>query len=908
MNVKLIDDDRVPEDILKKWNDILETISEIVESSSVFIARINSSNLEVIVTAGGVRKQELEVNRLLSFPIKWRDGDVFASLCIYQETENELTDKKEKIIKHYRDLIESHLTILVKNKKIESKNRKLVKKDKKYYDFLDQAPIGIFRTTLDGKIEYLNSVMVKMLAASDVEEVLTHYKSLSSDFYVNLNRRDKFLTKLKKEKEVSNFESQVLKVNGQRLWISMNAKLIKTGKDKIDKIDGFIFDITERKEKEAELRNQKEELAASNEQLTAYNEEIIAINEELEQSFEEINLLNQRFVNMIELVSNMEDKTFMSEEEFFSDLLKHAINIVPEADYAKMVIINENNNYEFIDAVGHNLKMLKKIEIKKDSFYNYQSKEIHNTKDYFIDLSKLESFQKEIFMQALKPIKDSLYINITVENQIIGRMALDIKKESSKKFSDITRKILESFATLASAFFAFKRFDNLQTNVTKELITSIIKIMEMYDLYTKGHSENVAEIASAIAKQMNLPKKTIKNTYWAGLVHDIGKLLIPLDIINKNGRLSKTEYELIKKHPVWGSKALSNSESLKPIAEFILYHHEKWDGSGYPEGISGEEIPIISQILAVADAWDAMLSKRAYREPLSIEQALNELEENKGSQFSPRVVEAFVEIIKNNRFDRLKNEVLDDQINTSPKQHLFKKDDYFKDLFEESNEGIVILDNDFNIIQVNDYFAEMFGYKKSTLLEKNIKEIVPAKKITETESYIDKLKDGEKISSRTIRKKKDGTKIEVSIQAFPIYVEEKNAGYYVIYRDITELEDTKRKYENIKDRYRALFENEKTAMLIIDPDNGKIVDANPAAVNFYEWSKDKLTSMKITDINILNREEVKKEMLEARDKNKNYFNFKHQVFSGEIKDVEVYSQPISYAEKEYLYSIIHESK
>lgn len=95
--------------------------------------------------------------------------------------------------------------------------------------------------------------------------------------------------------------------------------------------------------------------------------------------------------------------------------------------------------------------------------------------------------------------------------------------------------------------------------------------------------------------------------------------------------------------------------------------------------------------------------------------------------------------------------------------------------------------------------------------------------------------------------------------------------------------------------------------MIIDLDNGKIVVANPAAVNFYGWSRDELTSMKITDINVLNEAAVSQKMEEARKKNQNYFNFKHKIFSGEIKDVEVYSQPISFAEKEYLYSIIHEA-
>lgn len=131
-------------------------------------------------------------------------------------------------------------------------------------------------------------------------------------------------------------------------------------------------------------------------------------------------------------------------------------------------------------------------------------------------------------------------------------------------------------------------------------------------------------------------------------------------------------------------------------------------------------------------------------------------------------------------------------------------------------------------------------------------------------------------------------------------------GYYVIYQDISELRQVERKYINFKNRYRTLFHNEDIPMLIIDPYTGGIIDANPAAEHFYGWSKLELTSKKISDINVLSEEEVQAEMEEVRRKRKRRFNFRHKTAEGEIKDVEVYSQPIKFEEKEYLYSIIHD--
>jgi len=258
-----------------------------------------------------------------------------------------------------------------------------------------------------------------------------------------------------------------------------------------------------------------------------------------------------------------------------------------------------------------------------------------------------------------------MYMDLEISGQKKAGLSLDISEQSSKNFNNNSFSVFKAFHNIASSFYTIKEYNNLQNSFTKELITSIIKIMEMYDLYTKGHSENVAEIASAIAKEMNLSKKTIKNTYWSGLVHDIGKLLIPIKILNKKDKLTDKEFELIKEHPVLGSRALESFNLLKPIARYVKYHHERWDGRGYPEGLRENEIPLISQILSVADAWDAMLSKRAYRNSLSFKKALAEIKSNNGTQFSPQVTDVFIKIIEDDKIDKLKVDVLNNEINNS---------------------------------------------------------------------------------------------------------------------------------------------------------------------------------------------------------------------------------------------------
>lgn len=652
------------------------------------------------------------------------------------------------------------------------------------------------------------------------------------------------------------------------------------------------------------LRKQKLKLEKNNQKLKEYNKEIESVNQALDNSNNDLELLNQRFIKMINTVSSLNEKSKLDEEEFLSNLLHNIIEIVPEADYGKIYII-EGQKCRFIDAVGHDIETLKQIKLDKKYLFNFNNQVSNFSENFSFAVAELPDLQKDKFNSALKDIKEAVYIDIEVKDEIVGRISLDIAAESKESFNSATTNILESFSTLASSFFAYKRFDRLQGQFTKELISSIINILEIYDVYTKGHSENVANLSLLIAEEMGLSEETALDSYWAGMVHDIGKLLVPVQILNKKGSLEEYEYELIKKHPVWSSQALSDSETLKHISKYVLYHHERWDGKGYPEALKGDEIPLVSQIIAVADAWDAMRSNRSYRDSLSESEALREIKANRGTQFSPRAAAAFLRVIENRSFNFKERVQAKFEDLESEKIELEKQED-FKSLFEMAKEAIVILDQDFKVKKINSYFSKFFGFKKSEVLGKNIIDIlVPAEKKDEVKENMQRLLSTDEIELQTYRKQKDGKRLDVEIQAFPLMLKNNELEYYVIYKDISKLMSARNKYENYRGRYEALFENENTVMLIIDPENGEIIDANPAAVKFYGWSRKKLKSMKISEINALSEAEIKAEMKSAKGKKKNYFNFIHQTKTGDFKKVEVYSQPIDFGEKDLLYSIIH---
>ena len=165
------------------------------------------------------------------------------------------------------------------------------------------------------------------------------------------------------------------------------------------------------------------------------------------------------------------------------------------------------------------------------------------------------------------------------------------------------------------------------------------------DKYTHGHSSRVADYSKMIAKRAGLPEKDIEETYYAALLHDVGKIGINDAILNKDGKLTDEEFAEIKKHPVIGSHILSTISESPYLKIGANYHHERYDGRGYPENLAGNDIPIIARIIAVADAYDAMTSKRSYRDPLPQQKVRDEIQNGLGKQFDPKYGQIMLDLI-----------------------------------------------------------------------------------------------------------------------------------------------------------------------------------------------------------------------------------------------------------------------
>ncbi len=218
--------------------------------------------------------------------------------------------------------------------------------------------------------------------------------------------------------------------------------------------------------------------------------------------------------------------------------------------------------------------------------------------------------------------------------------------ELSKVNEELSGKVIETRRSEDQLQSTLERLERALDGMVKAMSMTI----EMRDVYTSGHQRRVTGLAVAIAEELHLPSEKIEGLRFAGVLHDIGKIAMPAEILSKPTRLTKTEFQLIKDHPRIGFDILKDIQFPWPVAHIVLQHHERMDGSGYPDGLIGEAILLEARILAVADVVEAISSHRPYRPALGIEKALEEVRRGRGIRYDMRVVDACLKIFRDQRY------------------------------------------------------------------------------------------------------------------------------------------------------------------------------------------------------------------------------------------------------------------
>jgi len=258
---------------------------------------------------------------------------------------------------------------------------------------------------------------------------------------------------------------------------------------------------------------------------------------------------------------------------------------------------------------------------------------------YIEDLENDKHFSKIKIIS--RRIKQLLIIPIIVEDKVIGVINLE-NTSLNPDTIDLLRSFSEGAAVAINNAHLYQKIQDSYFEITKALAQAI----EAKDPYTHGHSARVVEYTVLIAQKLDLPEKEKELLKYAAMLHDIGKIGVRGIVLNNPKGLTGEEYDEIKKHPLVGEGIIEPIELLQPIKALIRHHHEWYNGKGYPDGLSGENIPLGARIIAVADAYDAMKSDRPYRKALTEETAIQELKRGSSTQFDPKIVEVFLETLK----------------------------------------------------------------------------------------------------------------------------------------------------------------------------------------------------------------------------------------------------------------------
>lgn len=256
-------------------------------------------------------------------------------------------------------------------------------------------------------------------------------------------------------------------------------------------------------------------------------------------------------------------------------------------------------------------------------------------------VEEIRKFNKDLYILLLTGHKD-----LAPPLETIHELDIQGYCEKSDKFDQLLLLIESGLKSVNQMRTITKMNENLEKSYM-DSIEILRHTVEAKDPYTRGHSDRVSEYAVLLGKKLNLTNEDIEKLKIGGLFHDIGKIGIPDSILLKESKLTDEEYIKIKEHPVIGYNILENADMFKNILDIIKYHHERFDGNGYPERLAGTNIPYLARITSIVDSFDAMTSKRSYRDSLPMDVVKSEILENLGSQFDPEIGIAFLDILDN---------------------------------------------------------------------------------------------------------------------------------------------------------------------------------------------------------------------------------------------------------------------
>lgn len=477
------------------------------------------------------------------------------------------------------------------NEKLRQESEKRLKEsEKRYRRLFEKSPIGIFKTTSTGEVKMINPHLAEMLGFDSVAETITYYNNLGQELYVDSERRDQFIQQLKAEGMVNNFVYQAYDKDNNILWLEMNARISLEKDDNIFIIDGFCRDITERRQSEEQIK----------------------------------------YLGFHDKLTGLYNRAFLEEEIKRVDTGRQLPISIIMGDLNNLKLINDTYGHQTGDKlIKSAAEMIKNACREEDIIARWGGDE------FVVLLPQTTVDESEEIIKR---------INQQIEKEE-GELAVSISLgTASKTTSD--QDLMVVLSTAEDRMYKNKIAS--RKSARSSVLSAFLSSLKEKSSETEEHVKRMSKIAKSFGEQVGLSNSEQDRLYLLTQMHDIGKIAVSEEILNKKGKLNEKEWEKIKKHTETGFRITSNLEDFAHISHEILYHHERWDGTGYPEGIAADKIPLLSRILTIIDAYDVMISGRPYKKAMTQKEAVAELKRCSGGQFDPDLVDIFIKSLEKN--------------------------------------------------------------------------------------------------------------------------------------------------------------------------------------------------------------------------------------------------------------------
>ncbi|MEC9489394.1 MAG: PAS domain S-box protein [Halanaerobiales bacterium] len=505
------------------------------------------------------------------------------SFCTAEE--NHFDQMEIDLLKELTGDISLGIEKIINEQRRQESERKLKISEKRYRQLFENSPVGIFKTTSDGRVQMINPHLAKILGFDSVEETVMHYNHLGQELYVNSERRQQFISQIKEAGMINNFVYQAYDKNNNILWLEMNARVSKEKKDGSFVIEGFCWDITERKESEEKIK----------------------------------------YLGFHDKLTGLYNRAFLEEE-------------IKRVDTPRQqpisIIMGDLNNLKLInDTYGHQVG---------DQLIKSAAEMIDNScRDE--DIIARWGGDEFVVLLPQTNVKESEVIIKRINQQIAeeeGQLAVSISLGTASK-TDAEQDLMAVLSKAEDRMYKNKIAS--RKSARSSVLSAFLTSLKEKSSETEEHVQRMSKMAKRFGEKVGLSNSEQDRLYLLTQMHDIGKIAVAEEILNKPGKLNEEEWEIIKKHTETGFRITSNLEDFAHISHEILHHHERWDGSGYPESLAGEEIPLLSRMLTIIDSYDVMISGRPYKEAMTEKEAEAELKRCAESQFDPELVDKFID-------------------------------------------------------------------------------------------------------------------------------------------------------------------------------------------------------------------------------------------------------------------------